>query len=202
MKSLRKIITQALLFPVDIIGQALVLPADVSMEFYETCQRGEQLDCRLTIKSLGSAIDVEKISVALMAEENVDVDAGYQSGYASVEELSAALMAEENMGFDADYQSRYSSGNGKVMVTIHVGTVTSTSITVNEIITVSNAVSLEANREYSWKASFVVPKNCNATYHGVHAHHIWYLSATITLANRKLLSKKNFPFKWDGPIVS
>jgi hypothetical protein len=165
MKSLRKI-----------ISQALVLPADVSMEFYKTCQRGEQLDCRLTIKSQESAIDVEKISVALMAEENVDVDAGYQSGYASEA--------------------------GNVMVTIHVGTVTSEAITVNKIITVSNAINLEPNREYSWKANFVVPKNCNATYRGVHAHHIWYLIATITLANRKLLSKKNFSYKWDGLIVS
>jgi len=165
MKSLRKI-----------LSQAFVLPADVSMEFNQTCQRGEQLDCRLTIKSWDSAIDVEKISVALMAEENVEVDAGYQSGRASEDDDST--------------------------VTIYVGTITSEDITVNEIITVSNAINLEPNREYSWKTKFLVPKNSNPTYHGVHAHHKWWLSATITLANRKLLSKKNFSYKWDGPIVS
>lgn len=165
MKSLRKI-----------ISQAFVLPADVSMEFNKTCQRGEQLDCQLTIKTRESAINVKKISVALIAEENVDVDAGDQSGY--------------------------DSEVGDVMVTIHVGTVTSKAITVNEIITVSDAINLEPNREYSWRANFVVPKNCNATYHGIHAHHTWYLSTTITLANRKLLSKKNFSYKWDGLIVS
>jgi len=164
MKSLRKI-----------INQAFVLPADVSMEFDKTCQRGEQLDCQLTIKSQASAIDVENISIALMAEENVDVDAGIQSGY------------------------NLESSNE--MVTIYVGTVTSEAITVNKIITVSNAINLEPNREYSWKANFVVPKNCNATYHGVDAHHTWYLSATITLANRNLFSKKNFSYKWDGLIV-
>jgi len=165
MKSLRKI-----------ISQAIILPADVSMEFSRICQRGEQLECQLTLKSQESAIDVEKISVALMAEENVDVDAGYQS--------------------------RYASEAGDEIVTIYVGTVTSSAITVNEIINVSNAINLEQNREYSWKANFVVPRNCNATYHGVHAHHIWYLSATITLAHRKLLSKKNFSYRWDGLIVS
>lgn len=159
-----------------IISQALVLPADVSMEFHKTCQRGEQLDCRLTMKSWESAIDVAKISITLMAEENVEVDAGQQSGRASEA--------------------------GDVMVTIDVGTVTSKDITFTETITVSNAINLEPNREYSWKANFVVPKNCNATYHGVHAHHVWWLSATITLANRKLLSKKNFSYTWDGLIVS
>lgn len=146
------------------------------MEFYKTCQRGEKLDCLLTIKSQEDAIEVEKISIALMAEENVEVDAGYQSGYASEA--------------------------GDAMVTIHVGTVTSKAITVNEIITVSNAINLEPNKEYSWKANFVVPKNCSATYRGIHAHHTWYLSATIALANRKLLSKKNFSYKWDDLIVS
>jgi hypothetical protein len=138
--------------------------------------KGEQLDCRLTIKSQESAIDVEKISVALMAGENVDLDAGHQSGYASEA--------------------------GDLMVTIRVGTVTSKAITVNETITVSYGINLEPNREYSWEANFAVPKNCNVTYRGVHAHHRWYLSATITLANRKLLSKKNFSYKWDGLIVS
>ena len=161
---------------IKIIRQALVLPADVSLEFHKTCQRGEQLDCRLTIKSRESPIDIAKISITLMAEENVEVDAGYQSGYDS----------------EAD----------DVEVTIHVGTVTSEDITFKETIMVSNAIILEPNREYSWKANFVVPKNCNATYHGVNAHHIWSLSATITLANRKLLSKKNFSYTWDGPIVS
>jgi hypothetical protein len=202
MKSLRKIISQALVLPAKIISQALVLPADVSMEFSKACQRGEQLDCRLTIKSQESAIDIEKISVALMAEENVDVDAGYQSGYATIEKKSVYLIAEENVDVDTGYQSGYASESGDVMVTIYVGTVTSKAITVNEFITVSNAINLEPNSEYSWMANFVVPKNCNATYGGVHAHHIWYLSATITLANRKFFSKKNFSYKWDGLIVS
>jgi uncharacterized cupredoxin-like copper-binding protein len=201
MKSLKKIINQALELPAQVISQALVLPADVSMEFSKTCQRGEQLDCRLTIKSQESAIAVEKISVALVAEENVDVDAGYQSGYATVEKKSIALMLGENVDIDTDYQSGYDSESTDVMVTIYVGTVTNKTITVNETITVSNAISLDPNKEYSWAANFAVPKNCNATYLGVHANHIWYLSATITLANRKFLSKKNFSYKWDGLVV-
>jgi hypothetical protein len=161
---------------IKIISQALVLPADVSIEFCKTCQRGEQLECQLTLKSWGSAIDVEKISIALTAEENVDIDAGYQSGY--------------------DPKA------GDEMVTIHVGTVTSKTVTVNEIITVSNAINLEPNTEHAWKANFVVPNSCNPTYRGIHAHHTWYLSATITLAHRKLLSRKNFSYRWDRPIVS
>lgn len=165
MKSLKKI-----------ISEALVLPADVSMEFNGTCQRGEQFECQLTLKSWGTAFDIEKISIALMAEENVKVDVGYQSGKASEA--------------------------GDTEVTIYVGEVTNSTITVNEIITMEKAIKLEPSWEQSWKANFVVPKNSNATYQGVHAHHIWYLRSTITLAKRKLLSKKNFSYKWDGLIVS
>lgn len=202
MKSLKKIINQALEFSAKVINQALVLPADVSMEFSKTCQRGEQLDCRLTIKSQESAIAIEKITVSLVAEENVDVDAGYQSGYATIEKKSIALMADENMDIDTNYLSGYDSESSDVMVTIYIGAVTSKAITVNETITVSNATNLDPNKEYSWVANFAVPKNCNATYLGVHANHIWHLNATITLANKKTLSKKNFSYKWDGLVVS
>ena len=202
MKSLKEIIYQTLLSSANVINQALVLPADVSMEFPKTCQRGEQLDCRLTIKSQESAIAIEKISVALMAEENVDVDAGSRSGYATIEKKPVALIAEENMDLGTGYQSGYASESSNEMVTIYVGTVTSKVITVNDIINVSNAINLDPNREYSWEANFVVPKNCNATYIGVHAHHTWYLNATITLANRKLFYKKDFSYKWDELVVS
>jgi len=166
MKSLRKKIKQAL--------TAIWLPADVSMEWNKTCMRGGELECLLFIKSQKSEIDVEKISFALMAEENVEVEAGYQTGYDSESEK---------------------------IVEIYVGSVTSTTTTFNEIFAVIDAIILEPNREYSWKANFVVPNYCKPTYHGVDAHHKWYLSTTITLSKRKLFGKKNFSYQWDELIV-
>lgn len=168
MKSLKKV-----------VREAIILPADVSLEFSSTCQRGEQLECRLTLKSQESVIEVKEISVALMAEENVEVDAGYQSGYASV-----------------------GDEDEKVDVEIYVGTVTSSTITVNKIITVSDGINLDQNRDYSWKANFVVPRNSNPTYHSDLVHHKWYLCATITLAHRNFFQKKNFSYRSNELIVS
>ena len=158
------------------ISQAIELPANVDMAFDKTYQRGEKLECRLTLKLQESAIEVEQISVALNAEETVAIDT------------------------DAGRMPSHSSKGGSV--TVQIGkSVTRTENTFNEEIVVSNAVNLEPNKEYSWMATFTVPKKYNPTYRGVHAHHVWWLSATITLAHRTLIGKKNFSYEWNELIV-